>query len=199
MRTILFPKTVCAALLTVSALLGSGACFSAVPAPTRPLELRIHRHGRTSAVGPCTFLSLTTVQHHRGLRGDADVLEKTGSIFEERAPRPGRAPASDLEYIQLVSHSQALLWGRAESICGPASTWSFPVYVAEPPHPRILSSSFTEEDREQAVFFGSLEYEQTFLNTVSPPALELSPLVSSGPSSNRVDLVFFSDGCAYVQ
>lgn len=30
---------------------------------------------------------------------------------------------------------------------------------------------------------------------VPPPELQVSPLVVSGPSANRVDLVFFSDGC----
>jgi len=30
---------------------------------------------------------------------------------------------------------------------------------------------------------------------VPPPPLEMVPLIISGPSTNRVDLVFFSDGC----
>jgi hypothetical protein len=30
---------------------------------------------------------------------------------------------------------------------------------------------------------------------VPPPPLEILPLVVSGPSSNRVDLIFFADGC----
>ena len=34
---------------------------------------------------------------------------------------------------------------------------------------------------------------------VPPPELKVSPLVVSGPSSNRVDLVFFSDGCEYLK
>jgi hypothetical protein len=29
----------------------------------------------------------------------------------------------------------------------------------------------------------------------TPPPLTLTPLLSSGPSDNRIDLVFFSDGC----
>lgn len=31
-----------------------------------------------------------------------------------------------------------------------------------------------------------------------PPPLTIKPLIISGPSDNRVDLVFFSDGCAYI-
>lgn len=34
--------------------------------------------------------------------------------------------------------------------------------------------------------------------TVSPPPLEVEPLIITGPDTNRVDLVFFSDGCMYL-
>ncbi len=37
--------------------------------------------------------------------------------------------------------------------------------------------------------------DQETLSGVEPPPLEIEPLIISGPSSNRVDLVFFSDGC----
>lgn len=30
---------------------------------------------------------------------------------------------------------------------------------------------------------------------VPPPPLEIRPLIVNGPSSNRVDLIFFGDGC----
>lgn len=30
---------------------------------------------------------------------------------------------------------------------------------------------------------------------VPSPSLQIHPLVVSGPSANRIDLVFFSDGC----
>ena len=30
-----------------------------------------------------------------------------------------------------------------------------------------------------------------------PPPLEIRSLIVNGPSSNRVDLIFFSDGCMY--
>lgn len=35
------------------------------------------------------------------------------------------------------------------------------------------------------------------LSPTSPPPLEVLPLIVNGPVSNRVDLVFFSDGCEY--
>lgn len=30
---------------------------------------------------------------------------------------------------------------------------------------------------------------------VQPPPLEIRPLIMNGPSSNRVDIIFFGDGC----
>lgn len=33
---------------------------------------------------------------------------------------------------------------------------------------------------------------------VAPPPLEIRPLIVNGPSSNRVDLIFFGDGCTYL-
>lgn len=50
---------------------------------------------------------------------------------------------------------------------------------------------------------GRHEVQQMFASPDGPkprvpsPPLEIEPLVVSGPASNRVDLVFFSDGCAY--
>lgn len=30
---------------------------------------------------------------------------------------------------------------------------------------------------------------------VAPPPLDIQPLIINGPSSNRIDLIFFGDGC----
>ena len=38
---------------------------------------------------------------------------------------------------------------------------------------------------------------QEVMGKVDPPPLEISPLFVSGPIQNRVDLVFFSDGCTF--
>jgi len=39
------------------------------------------------------------------------------------------------------------------------------------------------------------EFNEHVFSIPQPPPLEMIPLIISGPSSNRVDLVFFSDGC----
>lgn len=31
----------------------------------------------------------------------------------------------------------------------------------------------------------------------APPPLDIQPLIVTGPSSNRVDLIFFGDGCTF--
>jgi len=49
-------------------------------------------------------------------------------------------------------------------------------------------------DTIQAPFMTEDEPGQSAL----PPSLEMTPLIISGPSSNRVDFVFFSDGCEQV-
>lgn len=48
--------------------------------------------------------------------------------------------------------------------------------------------------------FHGIEYDSStdaheISSEATPPPLEIIPLIISGPSTNRVDLVFFSDGC----
>lgn len=33
------------------------------------------------------------------------------------------------------------------------------------------------------------------LESAAPPPLDIQPLIVTGPSENRVDLIFFGDGC----
>lgn len=33
--------------------------------------------------------------------------------------------------------------------------------------------------------------------SAAPPPLEIKPLIVTGPSSNRIDLIFFGDGCTF--
>lgn len=35
------------------------------------------------------------------------------------------------------------------------------------------------------------------LESAAPPPLEIQPLIVTGPSSKRVDLIFFGDGCTF--
>ena len=42
---------------------------------------------------------------------------------------------------------------------------------------------------------GGAQYLQDRQEGVAPPPLEIRPLIVNGPSENRVDLIFFGDGC----
>lgn len=39
-------------------------------------------------------------------------------------------------------------------------------------------------------------YMRVMEANAAPPPLEIRPLIVNGPSDNRVDLIFFGDGCA---
>jgi hypothetical protein len=44
---------------------------------------------------------------------------------------------------------------------------------------------------------GGVPFLQAVDSQAAPP-LEIRPLIISGPSSNRVDLIFFGDGCKFI-
>ena len=81
------------------------------------------------------------------------------------------------ERIQFIAEEEQAVWERAESFCGEKHTWDFHTLI--PTRPQVYGA------------------EQVVLRPVheNVPQLEISPLVTSGDSSNRVDLVFFADGC----
>ena len=80
--------------------------------------------------------------------------------------------------VSYVSYDASAIWDKARSEC---------------------ANDLTEELWAEGVE----DVQHTFhastgsRGVVPPPELKVSPLVVSGPSSNRVDLVFFSDGCEY--
>ena len=70
---------------------------------------------------------------------------------------------------------------------------------------RPLKCIAEEPDNSQARFSAQLvsgEYNLKCKTAKHPkvpsPPLEVVPLIMSGPSTNRVDFVFFSDGCEFV-
>ncbi len=84
------------------------------------------------------------------------------------------------ERVQFIAEEEQAVWERAESLCGEKHTWDF--------HTLIRTTS------------QALETDQVVLRPVQDnvPQLEISPLITSGDSSNRVDLVFFADGCKII-
>jgi hypothetical protein len=124
--------------------------------------------------GSCGVVSLASTQRHRLLQNYQDVLVER-QLFK------------DISYNHLVSNSEKLqlygyeshnLWTKAKELC-----------------PDLTAQEALGE------FFHPNADQHTFLSTqpFTTPDLELHPLVLSGPSGNRVDLTFFSDGCMYLE
>ena len=78
------------------------------------------------------------------------------------------------ERFEFIHAQQENVWERAVALCGDPASWDFPTLIDSSLSlgPGISASSY-----------------------VDPPELAIEPLITSGDSSNRVDLVFFSDGC----
>ena len=83
------------------------------------------------------------------------------------------------EKIQFIAEDEDRVWARAEAICGEKSTWSFHTLV-------------------QGVN-SAVQTDQLVMHSAraEPIPLEVSPLITSGDASKRVDLIFFADGCEY--
>ena len=83
------------------------------------------------------------------------------------------------ERMQYIVREEDRAWTRAERICGNRHTWDFPTLLE--------TSDSLSTAIEQAVLRPSQN---------EPITIEVERLIISGDSSNRVDLVFFADGCA---
>ena len=82
------------------------------------------------------------------------------------------------ERIQYIVAEEGHVWERAESICGEQHTWNFQTLFGRGVRPAVGYN---------AMEVGSAQDD--------PLPLQIEPIVTSGHSSNRVDLVFFGDGC----
>lgn len=90
-------------------------------------------------------------------------------ITEHRRNAPHR--------IDLFAYDSDLLWQQTMGLCNPQKD--------------------QVQAHNQKVFsdIGQLEDDSALRD--SSPSLRVEPLIKSGPSGNRVDLVFFSDGCKF--
>ncbi|KAL1946047.1 hypothetical protein VTO73DRAFT_15174 [Trametes versicolor] len=130
-----------------------------------------HPHELVTILDPisqqCRHVALRELAQFRGLSDDGYAARKTIDTGEERA--------------QLVHYDQNYLWTYAESLCGKRDSWDFHYIVPEEP---------LTEQASQIV----LQPSTSSAYRVEVPPLEVEPLITSGDSKNRVDLVFFADG-----
>jgi hypothetical protein len=134
----------------------------------------IVRRDSTATSSPCTSVQLRPFGTYKGLSdlpGGIDVH----NITTAREPPRVRAYAQD-------AHA---LWTEAQKLCGDASSWNFPVLVDD----THAHASAAYQDGKQAI----ISFPEPAASRYPP--LEVHRLIESGPSANRVDLMFFSDGC----
>ena len=178
-RFILFSSLQEEELLT-SAMLAFGvavlaACLAVHATTSRPYELLIYRQGNSQT---CTLATLQKAQEHRGSRTYGYVGAKKLESSEER--------------LRYVVKAREDAWLHLETSCGPQDSWGFPILTDTYPRPLTSGQLRTE--------LGSPAQQDVLVlpepaRGLFPLEFELEPLVKSGHSSNRVDLIFFADGC----
>ncbi|EPT00242.1 hypothetical protein FOMPIDRAFT_1163230 [Fomitopsis schrenkii] len=159
-------------MLVLSAALLGAACLAAHAASSRPYELLIYRKGKT-----CNLATLKKAQEYRG---------------NVAYGHPGRTDLGGGEdRLRVVFEAREHAWVHLEMACGPRDSWEFPVLTDTAPLPLTGSQVRTElgASAEQDVLALPEPARGLF-----PLEFELEPLVKSGHSSNRVDLIFFADG-----
>ncbi|KII90829.1 hypothetical protein PLICRDRAFT_39431 [Plicaturopsis crispa FD-325 SS-3] len=151
------------------------ATASFVSPHQRPLELAIVRD--PSQDPTCKFVHLRETQLHRGLSGSPDsVIHDILSI-----PSPTLEDAfHTTEHMRIYSYDEETAWNKAVSLCEGG-------LEREDTRTAGASQAFFEAS-------GELKAKDPHNSPAHAPLLEVEPLVTSGPSRNRVDLVFFSDG-----
>lgn len=133
------------------------------------LELIVYRDPAASS-GACSTVQLREVGTYKGLSSIPG-----GVHIQNLTSEPPR--------IRAYSHDADALWAEARKLCGDSSQWNFPVLVD------THTSASARFGAQQTVFTSNLEADLQY------PPLEVHKIVQSGPSKNRVDLMFFSDGC----
>lgn len=138
----------------------------------RPFELILVRDN-----SKCSVVSIRHAQLHKGL------LEESGNYVIEK---PRKTTPDFSEQFRIFSYDQEVLWAQARAICSNSD-----LKVDSVP----LAKQTVLQLQEQALPDTIL----VDLNWTSQiPPLHIEHLINSGASNNRVDLVFFSDGCAYI-
>jgi hypothetical protein len=137
-------------------------------APKPPVALTLLRESDIS----CTVVSFTKTQKHRLLLDHQHVAVQR-KLFNDASDHDHLV--SSVEQLQLIGYVPSNVWAKAQELC--------PNLIV----PEALGNFSPVIHADQRTF------------EATPPVknfdLELHPLVLSGPSENRVDLTFFSDGC----
>ncbi|KAI0630008.1 IgA peptidase M64-domain-containing protein [Trametes polyzona] len=122
---------------------------------------------RDTGTQQCKHLAIKELPQYRGLSSNGMIKSRILPTGEEQ--------------VQYIHHDRHVLWQYAETMCGDRDAWPS----------RVLDDHPFEATTGQTV----LQCGHTSpLEGADVPPLEVEPLIISGPSGNRVDLVFFADG-----
>ena len=129
----------------------------------------------------CVYVSLGTAQPHKEL---ARALDRGSLYYTERSTfDSGTArQAGKLERIRVFSNDTRVLRDYSVALCGRGDHSRTPPFYNTIP-------------RKEKISEGGITNETT--GWVVPP-LEIRPIFQSGDPKNRVDLVFFGDGCEFL-
>lgn len=144
---------------------------SETPCPARNADRPLELtilRGVGSERGGCELLGQRRTQKVRGLGRE--------SVHTSRAQtaRPGE------ERVRLIAYDKEALWNAARNLCGNGFGVSWADSKVQHTDQAVLVPPTLDKPSGNA------------------PPLQVEPLIQTGPSSNRVDLVFFSDGCMHV-
>jgi len=152
--------------------------FSTAESHPRHFEAYIVNDLETDA---CLYVSLGTTQPHKELTralGRGDLYHTERSTFDSGTARR----AGKLERIKVFSNDTQVLRDYSVALCGRGDDRrTFPFYDA------LLRDGMAGE--------GATSNEMTEGDL---PPLEIRPIFQSGNPENRVDLVFFGDGCEFL-
>lgn len=168
-------------------------------------ELEVRLEGHESS---CRFLSLRSTQQHRGLNVESSITSSQSDLLEdsnglvalstESGGLPDASWTDASQHRRYFSYDRMSLINQAQQLCGPREKWDFPIFLDQASEDAAISE-LHRPDAFSEVLSGS---RQTLLADtiakpphVPAPELDIVPLTTSGPSDNRVDLVFFGDGC----
>ena len=139
------------------------------------MTLYIRSDGRCIATPP------RTVQMHKGLTDNVRIVTEA---IEAIGPSEDDHPRGMTRLVRLYAEEEETLWMEARMLCN--------AFEGTEQHP---GGTIPPENYINGQF--------ALANTpktppLRPPPMTLTPLLVSGPSENRVDLVFFGDGCKYL-
>jgi hypothetical protein len=160
---------------TVLILIGLAAGI--LQSARRPLELVL----AINEDSKCSVVSIRQTQHHRGLS------DQPGHYVIERSKKRVAGLEEQLYvfafdqevFYELVSNDST----QVRSICNDIAWDGFMTF-----------QSTVSAPSQQTVLFNNPVVDWK----ARVPPLHIERLIESGPSNNRVDFVFFADGCTYL-